>query len=402
MSGARSGNDTEGRGGGGAGSAGGDTACAEPGDAGNGRQSSITGTTYYYAGGGGGGAYYGGSLGTTRSGNGGLGGGGGGGAFTDGTVGTGGTGGTAVGETPTLNMGTLGQGVGGAGGTNTGGGGGGCGNLDKGGTGGSGIVIVRYLTPTAATNATSKVTVTLKYGTPQQTISNSTYIGFTPIVTNGLVLNLDAANSASYPGTDTNWTDLSGNGNNGTLVNSPAYSATNGGYLSFIGASSQYASIADSTSLLTANAITIEYWVKINSLADSALASKHRQSTSPISGWNNYLLSSGKISFQLRAGNVCCQTLDTTATVGTTQWNHIASTYDGTTMKVYINGVQDATTTPATGSVDSTQSINIGRDVNSGSAYLNGLIATTRIYKRALTATEVTQNFNALKGRYGL
>ena len=186
------------------------------------------------------------------------------------------------------------------------------------------------------------------------------------------------------------------------MVNSPAYSATNGGYLSFIGASSQYASIADSTSLLTANAITIEYWVKINSLADSALASKHRQSTSPISGWNNYLLSSGKISFQLRAGNVCCQTLDTTATVGTTQWNHIASTYDGTTMKVYINGVQDATTTPATGSVDSTQSINIGRDVNSGSAYLNGLIATTRIYKRALTATEVTQNFNALKGRYGL
>lgn len=141
---ARSGNDTEGRGGGGSGSGIAATNCSEPGDGGTGRRSSMSGTAYYYGGGGGGGGFYPGDLGTVRAGNGGPGGGGGGGAYTTGTPGTGGTGGTANGETPTLNMGALGQGIGGAGGANTGGGGGGCGHSDKGGNGGSGIVIIRY------------------------------------------------------------------------------------------------------------------------------------------------------------------------------------------------------------------------------------------------------------------
>lgn len=141
---ARSGNDTEGRGGGGSGSGIAATNCSEPGDGATGRRSSISGTAYYYGGGGGGGGFYPGDLGTTRAGNGGAGGGGGGGAYQTGTPGTGGTGGTANGESPTLNMGALGQGIGGAGGANTGGGGGGCGHSDKGGNGGSGIVIIRY------------------------------------------------------------------------------------------------------------------------------------------------------------------------------------------------------------------------------------------------------------------
>ena len=55
------------------------------------------------------------------------------------------------------------------------------------------------------------------------------------IVENGLVLHLDAADTNSYPGSGTLWTDLSGNGNNGTLTNGPAYSSNNKGYFSFDG-----------------------------------------------------------------------------------------------------------------------------------------------------------------------
>ena len=59
--------------------------------------------------------------------------------------------------------------------------------------------------------------------------------GGKPIVTDGLVLCLDAANPKSYPGSGTTWTDLSGNGNNGTLVNGVGYNSDNGGSLSFDG-----------------------------------------------------------------------------------------------------------------------------------------------------------------------
>lgn len=166
-------NDTEGRGGGGAGGQGLDSSCSEPGDGGPGRLSSISGTSYYYGGGGGGGGYYAGDSGAVRAGNGGVGGGGGGGAFTTGTPGTGGGGGTTNGETPTLNMGSLGQGVGGAGGANTGGGGGGCGHSDHGGNGGSGVVIISY--PTGSISATGGTITTSGGNTIHTFTSNGTF-----------------------------------------------------------------------------------------------------------------------------------------------------------------------------------------------------------------------------------
>lgn len=82
------------------------------------------------------------------------------------------------------------------------------------------------------------------------------------IITNGLVLNLDAGNPASYSGSGTTWTDLSGNGNNGTLVNSPTYNANNQGYLSFNG-SNTYVDLPASSSSFNVGSgdFTIETWV---------------------------------------------------------------------------------------------------------------------------------------------
>jgi hypothetical protein len=148
--GTRAGTDTTAKGGGGAGGAGIDSIWSEPGDAGNGRQSSITGTSYYYAGGGGGGGYYPGSNGSSsRAGNGGLGGGGMGGAMGSGQTGSIGTGGEANGNVVAFaganprGLGA-GEGAGGDGGFGTGGGGGGSGHSCVGGDGGSGIIYIRY------------------------------------------------------------------------------------------------------------------------------------------------------------------------------------------------------------------------------------------------------------------
>jgi len=78
------------------------------------------------------------------------------------------------------------------------------------------------------------------------------------IVTSGLVLALDAANTKSYPGSGTAWTDLSGNGYTGTLTNGPTYSSSNGGYFAFVGASNQHAAVANTTVLQFTGSITLQ------------------------------------------------------------------------------------------------------------------------------------------------
>ena len=92
-------------------------------------------------------------------------------------------------------------------------------------------------------------------------------ISYNPrIVTDGLVLALDAGNPKSYPGSGTTWTDLSGNGNNGTLTNGPTYSSANGGSIVFDGVD-DYAEITDSSNNFDLGGIdaTLEFWIYIPS-----------------------------------------------------------------------------------------------------------------------------------------
>jgi hypothetical protein len=141
--GPRNGNDCEGAGGGGAGGPGPDHLNMATGPGGPGRPSSILGQTFYFSGGGGGGGYYSGDSLDPFAGNGGIGGGGGGGTFVTGNVGLGGGFALNSGANGAFGNGSS-QGPGGSGGANTGGGGGGTGHDAVSGTGGSGIVVIRY------------------------------------------------------------------------------------------------------------------------------------------------------------------------------------------------------------------------------------------------------------------
>ena len=220
-------------------------------------------------------------------------------------------------------------------------------------------------------------------------------LGHSPsIVTNGLVLYLDAGNTKSYPGSGTTWTDLSGNGNGGSGA---AYSSNGRGsiYLNAtpvaccsvaslgIGSGPFTLSIAVSYSRVHTTTFEIPFWVGVDSgTAGYGLGYSKPNVASMYAGWGS---SSGEPTGYSRQLNT---------------WYHLTATYNGTTNAFYVNG-----------SVYSSQAY-VASNLTTGSVYLGGLngpyytfigtVAVPMVYNRALTAAEVAQNFNALRGRFGV
>lgn len=212
---------------------------------------------------------------------------------------------------------------------------------------------------------------------------------FENIITDGLVLYLDTGYKNSYPGTGTIWTDLSGNNNNGSLlpsVGGPTYNSANGGSLVFDGVD-DYVNIG--TPSIGVGKITVNAWVKINAgsllqhIVDSASNAWHLA----ILNDNRPYFWNGS-TYHLSAPSI---------NVG--QWYMITGV-QGSTLDIYINGVLGQSV--ASNINVTTNNIILGGWQNGGSRRLNGNISQVSIYNRALTAVEIAQNFNTLKGRYGL
>ena len=223
------------------------------------------------------------------------------------------------------------------------------------------------------------------------------------IVTDGLVFSVDAANKKSYPGSGTAWNDLSGNANTGTLTNGPAFDSENSGNVNFDG-TNDYIIL---TSAITNSIYTVNFWYKTGGndgtygyfTTDSSATSKgfamSEGGTASITGG---ALSYGNFYYyaQPTATKLTQTTLLTTNT-----WYNIAAVFDTSSnnIKVYINGVLDINQSISNIQTDVVQ---IGR-WNSGNAnFINGNMASFKIYNRALTSTEVVQNYNATKSRFGL
>ena len=204
------------------------------------------------------------------------------------------------------------------------------------------------------------------------------------IVTNGLVLHLDASQLRSYPTTGTTWTDLSGSGNNATLINSPTYSTLGGGSILFNGTNS-YASgnIQNSTTF------TFNVWARnINTTIGGSFIGT---ATSPSTSSNSFIQIGGGIRpFQFNDAN------QTTA-ASTNQWVMLTGVQNATTQQLYRNGslVRTATKINILGDY-----YNLGRRTDG--VYLNTYISNVQVYNRNLSSTEVAQNYNALKSRFGL
>lgn len=196
--------------------------------------------------------------------------------------------------------------------------------------------------------------------------------------------------------------DLSGNSNHGTLVNGPTYSASNGGSLSFDG-SDDYISLGNASNIIASSqsTITVSAWVKTNVVGSyKKIFSTVTAGTQSITGlyfsigpspYNTYF---GVVT--TGGGNSATYTSD----ISTSAYTYLVGTYDGTTVKLYLNGslVASAATTGSIG----TGGIARISGYDNGSEIWNGNIAMLSIHNRTLTASEVLQNFNATKGRFGL
>jgi len=214
-------------------------------------------------------------------------------------------------------------------------------------------------------------------------------------VTSGAVLFLDAGNSASYSGSGSTWTDISGSGNNGTMTNL-TYSSSNGGFMNFSG--NGYVNCGNGSSLNISGAFSINVMLNtstINTGSWLTLVSK---------GDSSYRFQFGDGTARWDFGTSGLSNVDMYSTLlcTTNNWHMATVVYDGSTKKIYINGVLE-TNTAVTGTL-STNAYNlyIGENVQATGRYYNGKISAVQIYNRALTQAEVVQNFSHFRTRYGI
>lgn len=228
------------------------------------------------------------------------------------------------------------------------------------------------------------------------------------IVTSGLALCVDAANRDSYPGSGTSWRDLSGNGNHVTLVNSPTYNSGNLGSIVLNG-SNQYGTTNYS---ISGKPFSINIWIYTTNLGSSYHTWVGQDTSQATTSGNIYLqrfiYNRGTSPNCMTIGildvnNTGANATDPNALVANVWYNYCA-TVDTSTITLYKNGTQVATAAQSTALATTTGGLILGGGYfnNGPTDYCQGYFPHCSVYNRALTAEEVLQNFNALRGRYGV
>jgi len=215
------------------------------------------------------------------------------------------------------------------------------------------------------------------------------------IVTTNLGLCLDAANPRSWPGSGTTWSDVSGNARNGTLVNGPTFNSSNGGSFVFDGID-DYVNVSNSNLNHGTGNFSYSCWVN--------LAAKPGAGTIFENGsWVNCIL------FRYETTGVTVFSMGNyygffTFNPSLSTWNHLTFVRDGNSILCYINGVFSESI--AFGSslnvAPSPNNLFIGMSQHAAGQCFNGRINLAMVYTSALTATQVAQNFDAARGRYGV
>lgn len=224
------------------------------------------------------------------------------------------------------------------------------------------------------------------------------------LVTDGLVVRLDAANSKSYIGTGTTWNDVNSTSFPFTLTNGPVFNTN--GFFDFDGAN-DYAVIANTAALKPTVAITLEQWLNADDWNAGTSSSNYKCSLSCTSGggYSHNIWSGIFTSYIYAGGGYRTPTANVSSLVG---WHHFVTTFDGRYTRLYVDGELKSTIDIGTsGNLISyvANSIFVGAEASGGTApegfYWNGKIGTTAIYNRALSATEIAQNYTVSK-RYSL
>jgi hypothetical protein len=213
------------------------------------------------------------------------------------------------------------------------------------------------------------------------------------IVTDGLVLNLDAGFVGSYPTINTTWYDISGNANNGTLTNGPTFNSANSGSIVFDGVD-DYVDLNNNGQLntLTSN-FTWNVWIKTPSSFDG-----YKMILSTTQFWCYLSLFDNQFTFDTNP-SLGGMYVNRFGTLNTNTWYNATVTRISNIDYCYING---SFINSVADSFSISGSFNIGRWNYNNTLYYNSNITIVQIYNKGLSATEVLQNFNAQKGRFGL
>jgi hypothetical protein len=207
-----------------------------------------------------------------------------------------------------------------------------------------------------------------------------------------LVLELDAADKNSYPGSGTVWRDLSGNNKSGSLTNGPTFSSDGGGSIVFDGTNDYI-----NTSLnIDANPNTICAWCYPTAITST---NGYGVVLTDNGGWDKGFEINNSL-WQIHTGNNIVST-GVLATVNA--WQHGCLSYTNSATKFYVNGVLIWTGAAPVASAGS--NVEIGRANylgGAGSRFFVGRISIVNIYNRELSSTEITQNYNEQKSRFGL
>ncbi len=228
------------------------------------------------------------------------------------------------------------------------------------------------------------------------------------IVTNGLVLTLDAGSTKSYSGLGTTWKDLSGNGNNVTLTNGPTFNSADGGSIVFDGIDDY---VLQNAFIDAGSNFSVFAWIKPgggidvrNGIIGNSYPYNSRQgfflstATNYAGTLNTFFISIGSdVAYMTAANNSI--TLNT--------WNYVGGTVinGGEDIKLYVNGTETSYFGGVLSSGTITYSTNqfyVGARVGGNLEPFVGNIATSQIYNRVLSSTEILQNYNAQKGRFGV
>lgn len=216
------------------------------------------------------------------------------------------------------------------------------------------------------------------------------------IVKSGLVLELDAGNTKSYPGTGTTWFDKSELNTNGTLFNGPTFNTGSGGSIVLDGVD-DYINIP--VGYPSTPTLTYQLWVRMTAFTNPFTSIISFNTWVP--GYVHFNFINGQVTFSLNGNNPTDINFGLFPSLDT--WFNLAVVYNATakTISLYYNGILYNSQSYTTALATVVQPYRIG-SWDGGSRFLNGRIANVNIYTSALSAQEVLQNFTALKSRFGL
>jgi hypothetical protein len=234
-------------------------------------------------------------------------------------------------------------------------------------------------------------------------------LGGPNIITNGLVLSLDAANVKSYVSGSTTWRDLSGNNNSGSLVNGPTFNSANGGSIVFDGVD-DYVNTNYTTPIGTGG-FTYSTWIKFAISQLSGLIIKrigdptYEQLSITIAGDSGGNTPGTRIVVNDVKSLSLNRLLISDGSYNDDRFHNLVATRTSTTTNLYIDGVLLKTSTSAEIDLSVASKLFIGRSGNDqtvGGIPFNGSMSNVSMYNRTLSASEVFQNYEGQKSRFGL